>query len=212
MNAAARTAGVRKALRLEFLTVGWNIVEGIIAVTAALTAGSVALLGFGIDSFVETASAAILIWRLRAERAACDAGGIDALDRRARRWVAASLVLLAAWIAFDSTTALWHAEKPETSIVGIALTSVSLVVMQVLARAKRRAATALGSRAMEADAFQTTACWWLSVITLGGLALNAALGWWWADPVAALGAAVFILKEAREAWRGEDECCGRGCS
>jgi divalent metal cation (Fe/Co/Zn/Cd) transporter len=194
------------ALRLEYLTLGWNLIEGVIAVTAALLAGSVALLGFGIDSFVESASAIILIWRLRAERRAASAETIERLDRRARRLVGVSLFLLAAFVAADSTWTLLHAERPEPSLVGIALTSISIVVMVWLARAKRRAAHQLGSRALEADAFQTTACWWLSVLTLSGVGVNATLGWWWADPVAALGMTYFLVREGREAWRGED-CC-----
>lgn len=203
-----RTFLLRRALHLEYLTVGWNIVEGIIAIAAAIAAGSVALLGFGIDSFVETASGAILIWRLLAEKAAKDRQAIDRLDRRAHRLVAASLFGLAAYILFDAGKALWYLERPEPSMVGIALTATSISVMWWLARAKRRTAGALGSRALEADAFQTTACWWLSVITLAGVGLNAALGWWWADPVAAISMTYFLVREGREAWRGQDCCSG----
>jgi divalent metal cation (Fe/Co/Zn/Cd) transporter len=199
---------LRRALRLEYLTVGWNVVEGVIAVAAAVAAGSVALLGFGIDSFVETTSGGILVWRLRAERGGLDHHAIERLDHRARKLVAVSLFILAAYVVVDATKALWLRERPEGTLVGIALTTVSLVVMMWLARAKRRAAKALGSRAMEADAFQTTACWWLSLVTLGGIGLNALLGWWWADPVAALGMTYFLVREGREAWEGRDECCG----
>lgn len=197
---------IGQALRLEYVTVGWNIVEGLIAITAALAASSVALLGFGIDSFVETSSGAILIWRLRAERAARDHCAIDKLDRRARRLVGLSLFALAAWVVFDATKALWLRERPQASIPGMILLAVSAVVMLWLARAKRKAAKALGSRALESDSFQTTACWWLSVTALAGIGLNAIAGWWWADPVAALGMTFFLAKEGREAWRGED-CC-----
>jgi hypothetical protein len=123
----------------------------------------VALLGFGIDSFVETASGAILIRRLRAERGAHSANEIEALDRRARRWVGASLFALAAWVAFDACRTLLERERPEKSVVGLVLTALSLLVMQRLARAKRRAAFDLRSRALEADAFQTSACFWLSL-------------------------------------------------
>lgn len=205
---------VRRALRLEYLTVGWNIVEGVIAVSAALAAGSVALLGFGIDSFVECASGAVLIWRLKAERAGMDAEAVEQLDRRAHKLVALTLFLLAAYVAIDASKTLWLREKPEPSVVGLALTAVSLLVMMWLARAKRRAAKALQSRALEADAFQTTACWWLSLITFGGIGLNAAFGWWWADPVAAIGMTYFLVSEGREAWKGEDSChsCNSDCS
>lgn len=207
-GAPERVAALKRALRLEYLTVGWNVVEGIIAVTAALAAGSVALLGFGIDSFVESLSGGVLIWRLRSERKARDHEEIERVEERARKLVALSLFLLAAYVAFDAGKALWLEEKPEASAVGIALTAVSLVVMRWLAAAKRRAAGALGSRAMAADAFQTTACVWLSLITLVGIGLNALLGWWWADPAAALGMTYFIVREGREAWKGEDACCG----
>lgn len=202
-----RSLHLRQALRLEWLTVGWNVVEGLIGVGAALAAGSVALLGFGIDSFVESASGAVLIWRLKSERTGAHPEDIERLDRRARRLVGVSLFLLAAYVALDAAFSLWRGERPEASPVGIGLTVVSLFAMIWLARAKRRAAASLGSRALEADAFQTTACWWLSLITLAGIGLNAAFGWWWADPLAALGMTVFLVQEGREAWRGEECHC-----
>jgi divalent metal cation (Fe/Co/Zn/Cd) transporter len=210
MTNGSRSQHLARAVRLEYLTVGWNIVEGIIAVSAGLAAGSVALLAFGIDSFVEMTSGAILAWRLLAETKARDAEAVEALDRKARKLVGISLFLLGAWVLFDATRALWTRDKPEASVVGIVVTSVSLLVMSWLAREKRRSAAALKSRALESDSFQTTACWWLSLITLAGIGVNTAFGWWWADPVAALGATVFIIREAREAWRGEDSCsdCG----
>ena len=203
---ALRPALRLRALRLEYLTVAWNAVEGVIGVWAALAAGSVALLGFGIDSFVEGASALILIWRLRAEVGARDAAAVDALDRRAHKLVALSLFGLAAYVAYEAATALLSGERPRPSPVGMGLTVVSMAVMIWLARAKRRAAAALHSRALAADAFQTTACWWLSLMTLCGVGLNALFGWWWADPVAALAMTVLIAAEGREAWRGEE--CG----
>jgi divalent metal cation (Fe/Co/Zn/Cd) transporter len=202
-----RQALVRRALRLEHLTVGWNLVEGIVAVLAALAAGSVALLGFGVDSFVESVSGGVLIWRLRAEQGGISPHEIKRLDLRAHRLVAVSLFLLAAYVAVDAALALWNRDQPEPSPVGIALTLVSICVMLWLARAKRQAAAGLGSRALEADAFQTTACFWLSVIALAGIGLNAALGWWWADPAAALGMTPLLVKEGSEAWRGENCNC-----
>lgn len=203
-----RPALLRGALRLEYVTVGWNVIEGVIAVTAAVAAGSVALLGFGLDSFVESASGAVLVWRLKAEqKGSLSPKAIKDLDGRAHRMVGVSLFLLAAYVGFDALTTIYNGEKPDTSFVGIVLTSVSLAVMVWLARAKRTTARALGSRAMEADAFQTTACWWLSLIVLGGIGLNALFAWWWADPLAALGMTVFLVREGREAWRGDD-CCG----
>jgi divalent metal cation (Fe/Co/Zn/Cd) transporter len=198
---------LRRALRLEYLTVGWNIVEGVVAITAGLAAGSVALLGFGIDSFVESASGSVMIWRLLAERNADedDEERIEHVERRAQKLVAGSLVLLAAYIALDSVTSLIAGERPDPSMVGIALAIASLVVMWWLARAKRRVGIALGSRAMTADAFQTDACFWLSLFLLVGIGANALFGWWWADPLAALGMTVFIGREALEAWRGDDD-------
>jgi divalent metal cation (Fe/Co/Zn/Cd) transporter len=201
-----RRALLRRGLKLEYFTVGWNLVEGIVAVLAASAAGSVALLGFGIDSFVETASGSILIWRLRAERSGMDSLAVARLDRRAHRLVGWSLFGLAAFVTGDALLALWRNERPEPTAVGIVLTLVSLFVMLHLARAKRRTGQALESRAMVADAFQTTACWWLSLVALVGMGTNAALGWWWADPVAARIMAGLIAREGREAWRGED-CC-----
>lgn len=207
-DAPRRPAQVRRALRLEYLTVGWNVAEGAIAVAAALVAGSVALLGFGIDSFVECASGLVMIWRLRKEAASVGREEhVEAVERRALRLVAASLFLLAAYVAFDAITTLLHRDKPSFSAVGVALTGVSLAVMLWLARAKRRVARELGSRAMEADAFQTTACWWLSLAALVGVGLNGLFGWWWADPAAAVVISALIVKEGIEAWRGEEGCC-----
>jgi divalent metal cation (Fe/Co/Zn/Cd) transporter len=197
---------VRRALHLEYATVGWNVVEGVVAVGAALAAGSVALLGFGVDSFVETASGATLIWRLRAERGIHDHAAIEQLDRRAHQLVGVSLFLLAGYIALDAGHSLWTGERPAGSWVGIAVTALSIGAMWWLARAKRKSATALGSRALAADSFQTTACFWLSIITLSGVGLNALFGWWWADPAAALAMTPLLAREGREAWRGE-ECC-----
>ena len=190
-----RRADVGSALRLEYLTVGWNVLEGVVALTAALAAGSVALLAFGIDSFVEVSSGVILIWRLRAEDGLTDRHAVETLDRRARKLVALSLFALAAYVAVDAVAALIQRAVPQPTLVGLALTAVSLVVMGWLARAKRRIARALGSAAMESDAFQTSTCWWLSLIALAGIGLNTALGWWWADPVAALSMAPLILRE-----------------
>jgi len=151
-------------------------------------------------------SGLILIWRLRAERHVKDREQIERLDERAHKMVGLSLFLLAGYVAFDATKALVTAERPDPTIGGIVITSLSLAVMWWLARAKRRAARGLGSRALEADSFQTTACFWLSLITLVGIASDASLGWWWADPMAALGMTWFLVSEGREAWRGE--ACG----
>lgn len=203
-----RKALLSKACRLEYFTVGWNVAEGVIAVTAALAAGSVALLGFGLDSFVESTSGLILLWRLSKERRSIETSveDIERLDRRAHRLVGATLFLLATYIAIDSVFALWNGERPEVSFVGLGLVSLSIAVMWWLAQAKAQAARELESRALQADSFQTLACWWLSIVTLVGLGANAVFGWWWADPIAALGVAAFLVREGREAWRGE--VCG----
>jgi divalent metal cation (Fe/Co/Zn/Cd) transporter len=207
LAADGRRERLHHALRLEYLTVGWNVVEGTVAVTAARLAGSVALLGFGIDSFVEMASGLVLLWRLRAESRHRDAEAVLRIDRYARKLVAVSLLMLAAWVATDAVHTLWTAERPSPTLVGIGLTLVSMAVMRWLAQAKRNAARALHSHALESDAAQTSICFWLSVIVLAGIGLNRLFGWWWADPVAALGMAVFLVREARQAWRGE-ACCG----
>ena len=205
MTAATRAQLLSRGLRLEYLTVGWNIVEGLVAITAALAAGSVALMGFGIDSFVESASGSILTWRLLAERRATGEERIEQVERRAQLLVASSLVLLAGYIAFESVTSLLAGERPQPSLVGIGLALASLSVMWWLARQKRRVGVALGSRAMTADAFQTDACFWLSLFLLVGIGANVLFGFWWADPAAALGMTVFILREAREAWASDKD-------
>ncbi len=202
-----RPESLSRALRLEYLTVGWNVVEGVIAVTAAILAGSVAILGFGIDSFVECASALVMIWRLRAERDhRLDGTQLDAIEHRARKLVAGSLFLLAAYVMFDAVHTLWRGDRPSFSAVGVVLLGLSIGVMLWLARAKKRVARELGSEAMEADAFQTTACWWLSIAALIGVGLNGLFGWWWADPVAGLVIAGLVVREGRDAWVGK-ACC-----
>ncbi len=202
---AERAGLLRRGLLLEYLTVGWNIVEGLIAVGAGFAAGSVALIGFGVDSFVESISGSVLIWRLRAEAGGqADEERIEQVEQRASRLVAVSFGVLAVYVAFEAVQTLIAQERPSASPIGIALTTVSIAVMLWLARAKRDAGEALGSRALIADSHQTFACWYLSVTTLAGLALNAAFGFWWADPVAGLVIAVFLIREAREAWEGDD--------
>ena len=198
-----RAALVRRGRLLEYLTVGWNSLEGLIAVTAGFAAGSIALVGFGFDSVVEVTSGAALLWRLH----------LDAPERRERaekialRLVGLSFLVLATYVAFDAAKSLLTREPPEASYVGIALAALSVVVMPVLAREKRRVAGGINSRALAADSRQTDICAHMSAILLGGLLLNAALGWGWADPVAALVMVPIIVKEGVEALRGET-CCG----
>lgn len=202
---AARAVSVGRGRRLEYLTIGWNALEGIVSIGAGLIAGSVALVGFGFDSLIEVSSGAALLWRLH----------MDAPEKRERaeqlslKIVGVSFVLLAAYIGFDAVKSLITREAPEHSYLGIAVAVLSLVVMPLLARAKRRVAADISSRAMKADSRQTDLCAYLSAILLGGLILNALFGWWWADPVAALVMLPIIAKEGVEALRGE-KCCDDG--
>lgn len=201
----ARGELLNRGLLLEYVTAGWNIVEGIVAIGAGVLAGSPALIGFGADSFVESISGGVLIWRLAGERSGRDdPERVERTERRAERLVGASFLILAAYVAFESIRALVTAEAPDASPIGIGLTSLSIAVMLWLARAKRWTGEALGSRALIADAQQTYACWYLSTVALVGLALNAVFGLWWADPVAGLGIVVFLVHEGWEAWTGED--------
>jgi len=203
---ADRPQLLRRGVYLEYATVAWNIVEGVIAVAAGLVASSVALIGFGVDSFVETASAAVVGWRLRAESLGhANEERAELLERRAGRIAGALLLALAAYIVVDAGRRLlgFGAEARE-SIVGIALTAVSLAVMPILGWAKLRTAADLKSGALRADAYETIACAWLSLATLTGLVLNLALGWWWADPLAALAIVPLVVREGMEGLRGED--------
>lgn len=198
---------IRKGKLLEYATVGYNIFEGLIAVGAGVMAGSVALVGFGFDSIIEVISGLTLIWRLHAD---VDEEMRERVEQRALRIVGVSFLLLAAYVALDAGKALIRREPPDESIVGIVLAAVSLVVMPLLVRAKRRVAAAINSKALDADAMQTALCTYLSAILLGGLLLNALAGWWWADPVAALVMVPIIAREGLEGIRGErcDEDCG----
>jgi divalent metal cation (Fe/Co/Zn/Cd) transporter len=205
-TSGTRTQLLRRGIRLEVLTVGWNVVEGIVAIGAGLAAGSIALIGFGIDSFVESVSGSVLLWRLRAEASGgADEERIEHVERRAERLVGLSFLVLGAYVAYQAVQTLVADDEPAASPVGIGLTLLSLVVMLWLARAKRRTGEALGSRALIADSQQTFACWYLSGTTLAGLALNAVSGLWWADPVAALVIVVFLAREGIEALRGEED-------
>ena len=207
LSVADRAADRRRALRLEYFTVLWTLAEAVVGIAAAFAASSVALLGFGLDSVIEVVSASVLIWRLLAERHVKDSAAIHRLDQRAHKLVALSLYGLSIYVVGDAGWALWQRARPHPSPVGIVLTVLTICVMCWLAAAKRRAAKALGSRALKADSFQATACMWLSAITLIGLGLNTMLGWWWADPIAASCMPIFLVQEGRKAWRGEDCCC-----
>jgi divalent metal cation (Fe/Co/Zn/Cd) transporter len=199
-DAINRIAALRRGIQLEYLTIVWNLLEGLVAVIAGAIAGSIALVGFGIDSWIETSSGAVLIWRFRAERNGSNA---EMVERKAVRWVGISFLLLAVYVTWVACASLLKREAPERSIIGVAIAILSLIVMPLLARQKRRTAQALSSVALQADSRQTSICAYLSVILLGGLVLNAVLGWWWADPVAALIMVPMITKEGIEGLRGE---------
>lgn len=202
-----RDAAVGQARWLNVATIGWNAIEGVIAVAAGLAAGSVSLIGFGFDSGIEVSAALIFTWRLHQER---KQGCTQESDRLATRAIAVSFAVLALYVAFDAATDLVARAEPEVSIPGIVLAALSLAVMPALARAKRRVAPVLGSTAALADAKQTNLCAILSGVVLIGLAANAALGWWWADPTAGLVIAAIAGVEALRTWRAEsleDTCC-----
>ena len=198
---------VRRGRQLAWATVGWNSVEGGIALAAGVAAGSVALIGFGSDSYVEVATGLIVLWRLAQERHGSDISA--AAERRAVRLIALTFLLLAVGIAADALYRLSTAQRPDVSVVGMFLTVCSLVLMPLLARAKRAVAARLDSRALAADAMQTQLCTYLSAAVLLGLALHGLLGWWWADPVAALVVAAVAGKEGIAHLRADrvGECC-----
>jgi len=198
-----RASHVRTGRSLELLTITWNSLEAIIAVVAGVIAGSIALVGFGLDSVIEVSSGLALLWRLSLD---ADASRREKLEATALKVVGASFLALAAYVTYDAVSALWTRELPEASYIGIALASLSVVVMPLLARAKRRVASQIQSKALQADSRQTDICAYLSAILLGGLLLNAAFGLWWADPVAALVMVPIIAREGTEALRGET-CC-----
>lgn len=200
MTSGADLALRRRGLLLEYLTIGWNVIEGVVAVTAGLAAGSIALVGFGFDSTIEVVAASVVVWQFRAELR----GGIDEeREQLALKVIAVTFFVLAAYVIVEAVRDLVVAEAAKPSKIGIVLAAVSLAVMPTLAWLKRRTGRQLASRTLVADSVETFLCAWLSAILLAGLILNATVGWWWADPVAALGIAGLATREGIEAWRGE---------
>ncbi len=201
VNALAPSGYQKRAVRLAWATIAWNVVEAVVAIAAGTAAGSIALIGFGLDSTVEVMSSVVIVWQFR--------GLAEDRERRALKMIATSFFALAAYVAVQAIIDLLRRSEPKSSLVGIGLAIASLIVMPLLARAKRRNGTAMGSATVVADSNQTKLCAYLSAILLAGLILNATAGWWWADPVAALGIAALAVHEGREAWRGEtcDDCC-----
>jgi divalent metal cation (Fe/Co/Zn/Cd) transporter len=190
----SRDAGLlRRGLRLEYLTLSWNVIEGVAAIAFGIAAGSIALLGFGFDSTIEVFAASVVIWELR--------GVGEDRERLALRLIAISFFVLTAYVGFEAVRDLLTRAEPRESTPGIVLAAVSVIAMPVLAIAKRRTGEAIGSAVLVAEAAETMLCSLLSLILLVGLVLNATVGWWWADPVAAIGIASFAFKEGLEAWR-----------
>jgi divalent metal cation (Fe/Co/Zn/Cd) transporter len=214
---------IRRGLKLEYVTLGWNALEAVVAIGSGVIAGSIALVGFGLDSVIEMASGAALLWRLKAD---ADEHRRARIERTALRIVGACFVALAIYVAVDAGKSLLMRERPQESVPGMLIAAASLIVMPLLARAKRRVASGIDSGAMQADSRQTDICAYLSAILLGGLALNAALGWWWADPLAGIVMVPIIAKEGMEALQGKTcacrdvtesnvpaaSCCEEGCA
>lgn len=209
LGAVPRAALARRGKRLAWLTIGWNSLEAVIALGAGAIAGSVALTGFGVDSLIELTAGGAAIWRLHHDAEPAARARAELLTRRI---VGAAFLGLGLYVTWEAVDALRARHMPEASPTGMALAALSLVVMPVLARAKRRVATGLSSRALAAEAMQTDVCAWLSAILLGGLALRALFGWWWADPVAALAMVPLLVREGVDGVRGRETCgCGDAC-
>lgn len=193
-----RTRLERLARVLAWATIAWNVLEAVVAISAGLVAGSLALVGFGIDSSIEVFAAVVVLWRLR---------GVDEeREEKALKLIALPFFALGAYVVVEAVRDLLADNDPDTSPVGIGIAVASLAVMPALAAAKKRVGVRLGNRTVIADAAETRLCAYLSVVLLAGLVLDATVGWWWADPVAALGIAFLAVREGREAWEGED-CC-----
>ncbi|HUP68866.1 MAG TPA: cation transporter [Acidimicrobiales bacterium] len=202
-----REAALDRARLLNRLTLGWNVAEGVIAIAAGVAASSVSLIGFGLDSGIEVSASVILAWRLHQERRG---GCMAENDRLATRLIAGSFLALAVYVWVTGTGDLLAGSEPEPTLLGVLLAGASVAVMPSLARAKRRLAVPLGSSAAASEAAQTMFCAVLSGVVLVGLALNLLLGWWWADPVAALLIGALAMREAALVWRAhslEDTCC-----
>ena len=207
VSESERKRHVRRGIWLEYVTVFYNSLEALIALIAGFLAGSIALVGFGFDSVIEVTSGSALLWRLKAD---VNESIRERIERTTLRIVGVSFIALAIYVGYEAITSLVKKEPPAESLPGIILAVISLVVMPLLARAKRRVAGRIRSAALTADAKQTEFCTYLSAILLCGLVLNALLGWWWADPAAAVVMVPIIAREGVEAIRGRT-CCATGC-
>lgn len=213
---APRAALLQTGVRLEWFTIGWNSVEAVVAIGAGFLAGSIALVGFGLDSVIETAAGLMVLWRFLREAGGAQDAQVEGAERVALRFVGLTFLALGVYVLYESAGKLWRQEAPAESWIGIGLAVCSGIVMPFLAVRKRAVARALGSRALAADAVETLVCAYLSVTLLVGLGLNALAGWWWADPLAALAMLPLIFKEGFEALsgdacRGEDPPCVCAC-
>jgi divalent metal cation (Fe/Co/Zn/Cd) transporter len=200
-----RTALIREAFRLEYITLAWMTVEAAVAIGSGVAAGSLTLMAFGIDSLIELASAAVLVWRLNVELRHGQAFA-ETAERTASRIGGALLFALAAYVVAAAGWKLWMREGAEFSLPGLIITVLAIPVMYFLARRKLQVADALGSRAMRADAVESITCGWLAVVVVAALLAQLITGAWWVDPLASLAVVWFLIREGREAWEGE-ECC-----
>ena len=199
----ARVGLVRRSTQLNVATLAYNSLEGILALVAGVLAGSIALTSFGLDSLIEVAASLTALWRLRAD---VDPARRELTEGVSLRAIGALFVALAIYVAIDGASALYRREAPNQSILGIVVAALSVIVMPLLARAKRNIGMKLGSGALVAESKQTSLCAYLSVILLGGLVLNATIGWWWADPVAGLAMVPIIAREGIAGLRGRSDC------
>lgn len=203
--AAAAARWRRIALSLVVATMVYNLLEAGIAIVAGIAARSIALVGFGLDSVIELAAAGALLWRLSVEARGAEPESVERAERRVGRFIGVTFLVLALYVTVQSAVILIGGSQPQESLIGIVLASASLVVMPLIAWGKLRAAAAIGSGSLRAEARETLACAYLSLALLVGLAANAALGWWWADPVAALLMVPWLVKEGIEGLRGEED-------
>jgi divalent metal cation (Fe/Co/Zn/Cd) transporter len=209
LQSEIRSSLIRRGRTLAWLTIAWNAVEGLVGIASGIAASSIALVGFGVDSYVEVFAGSVILWRLSKQRMGQHIW--EHAERRAVRLIAVTFFLLAIGVTIESIRKLITGERPEESAVGLVLAVVSLIAMPLLARSKRQVGRQLRSQALQADAAETALCMWLSVILLAGLGLNSLFGWWWADPLAGLAIAYVAAREGVENWRAEEvnSCCSR---
>ncbi len=206
---ASRDALVRRGLVLNYATIGYNAIEAVLSILAGVIAGSVALIGFGLDSIIEVASGVAALWRLRSD---VDAARRESAERAALKVIGLTFLALAAYVTYEGAKTLWMRELPSRSILGVVILVLSVIVMPWLSRKKRRVAQGLESRALEAEATQTSLCAYLCAIALAGVGLNAFFGVWWADPVAALAMVPIIAREGFEGLRVPAHVTGKRTS